>query len=66
MCSADLPRLHWVRLGRENRGGLALGVRVFLAGLGLLREILLVLRFEEENALFSLSAFVSDVKEPHH
>ena len=34
-----LPRLHWTRLGRENRGGLALGVRMFLARLGPLREV---------------------------
>ena len=61
-----LPRVHRVRLDRENCGGLALGVGVFLAGLGLLREVLLVLCFQEENALFSLSALVSDVEEPHH
>ena len=61
-----LPRVHRVRLDRENCGGLALGVGVFLAGLGLLREVLLVLCLEEENALFSLSALVSDVEEPHH
>ena len=43
-----------------------LGVRVFLAGLGPLREVLLVLHFDEENALFSLGALVNDVEEPHY
>ena len=58
--------MHRVRLDRENCGGLVLGVGVFLAGLGLLREVLLVLCLEEENALFNLSTLVSDVEEPHH
>ena len=61
-----LPRVVRVRLDCENRSGLALDVGVFLAGFGLLREILLLLCLEEEDTLFSLGALVSDVEEPYH